>query len=239
MRGGPRGFSHRSTNNDLLRCQSSHAAVSLRDVRPLWSRHSSVFGSALWIWDDWSFNPRPQAAWFGLFPFRSPLLRESMSLSAPPGTEMFQFPGFPLPDGSPPCGGGFPIRTPPSQRLSPARRGFSQVSASFIGSSARASTVDPCSLDQLFIQPPPRGGAAGMQILARPSLVMLPASTEAQKRYRLPPRLSTPSLTDLPVLSWLSLHQFLCSRKNPRPERRGLGGTARAFSVAGGWFPAP
>ena len=33
-----------------------------------------------------------------------------------------------------------------------------------------------------------------MQILARPSLVMLPASTEAQKRYRLPPRLSTPSL---------------------------------------------
>ncbi len=29
---------------------------------------------------------------FGLFPFRSPLLRESMFLSVPAGTEMFQFP---------------------------------------------------------------------------------------------------------------------------------------------------
>jgi hypothetical protein len=31
---------------------------------------------------------------FGLFPFRSPLLRESQLLSFPPGTEMFHFPGF-------------------------------------------------------------------------------------------------------------------------------------------------
>ncbi len=31
---------------------------------------------------------------FGLFPFRSPLLRESLLLSFPPGTEMFQFPGY-------------------------------------------------------------------------------------------------------------------------------------------------
>lgn len=32
---------------------------------------------------------------FGLVPFRSPLLRESSSLSFPGGTEMFQFPPFP------------------------------------------------------------------------------------------------------------------------------------------------
>lgn len=32
---------------------------------------------------------------FGLFPFRSPLLRESMSLSLPAGTEMGQFPALP------------------------------------------------------------------------------------------------------------------------------------------------
>ena len=32
---------------------------------------------------------------FGLFPFRSPLLGESMSLSFPAGTEMGQFPAFP------------------------------------------------------------------------------------------------------------------------------------------------
>ena len=32
---------------------------------------------------------------FGLFRFRSPLLSESLLFSFPPGTEMFQFPGFP------------------------------------------------------------------------------------------------------------------------------------------------
>ena len=32
---------------------------------------------------------------FGLFPFRSPLLRESLLISLPPGTEMFHFPGCP------------------------------------------------------------------------------------------------------------------------------------------------
>ena len=36
----------------------------------------------------------PQQYRFGLFPFRSPLLWESIFLSLPPGTKMFQFPGF-------------------------------------------------------------------------------------------------------------------------------------------------
>ena len=39
-----------------------------------------------------SFNPG--SCRFGLFPFRSPLLRESLLFSFPPGTEMFQFPGL-------------------------------------------------------------------------------------------------------------------------------------------------
>ena len=43
-----------------------------------------------------SYNPKRQASWFGLFPFRSPLLRESRLLSSPPGTKMFQFPGCAL-----------------------------------------------------------------------------------------------------------------------------------------------
>ena len=45
------------------------------------------------------FRQRHQAitpARFRLFPFRSPLLRESLLLSSPRGTEMFQFPRFPL-----------------------------------------------------------------------------------------------------------------------------------------------
>ncbi len=37
-------------------------------------------------------QPRPHR--FRLFPFRSPLLRESLLFSLPPGTEMFQFPGL-------------------------------------------------------------------------------------------------------------------------------------------------
>ena len=39
--------------------------------------------------------PSITSAGFGLFPFRSPLLRESRFLSFPPGTKMFQFPGLP------------------------------------------------------------------------------------------------------------------------------------------------
>ena len=37
-----------------------------------------------------SYNPSRN--WFGLFPLRSPLLRESCLLSLPLGTKMFQFP---------------------------------------------------------------------------------------------------------------------------------------------------
>src|SRR5699024_12255947 len=38
-----------------------------------------------------SYHPHNQPRWFGLFPFRSPLLRESIFLSLPAGTKMFQF----------------------------------------------------------------------------------------------------------------------------------------------------
>jgi hypothetical protein len=44
-----------------------------------------------------SAAPLPRTSFlvrFGLFPFRSPLLRESLLFSSPPGTEMFHFPGF-------------------------------------------------------------------------------------------------------------------------------------------------
>ena len=40
---------------------------------------------------------QPQSVdWFGLFPFRSPLLRKSIFLSLPPVTKMFQFTGLHL-----------------------------------------------------------------------------------------------------------------------------------------------
>jgi len=37
----------------------------------------------------------PVGVWFGLLPFRSPLLRESLVVSLPPPTKMFPFGGFP------------------------------------------------------------------------------------------------------------------------------------------------
>ena len=39
-------------------------------------------------------TPARKSSRFGLIPVRSPLLRESLLLSLPPGTEMFQFPGL-------------------------------------------------------------------------------------------------------------------------------------------------
>src|SRR5690625_7838459 len=45
--------------------------------------------------NDLSYNPKKHAAWYGLFPFHSPLLRKSQVLSSLPlGTELFQFPRY-------------------------------------------------------------------------------------------------------------------------------------------------
>jgi hypothetical protein len=61
---------------------------------------------------------------FGLFPFRSPLLRESRLLSLPVGTEMFHFPTLPPPALCVQAGAmghyaqsGFPIRKSPDRCL--------------------------------------------------------------------------------------------------------------------------
>src|SRR5258705_9441614 len=78
---------------------------------------------------------------FRLFPFRSPLLRESLLFSFPRGTEMFQFPRFPLPvlcvqTGVTPHDGCWvsPFGYPRIEAWSAAPRGFSQPPTSFIGS---------------------------------------------------------------------------------------------------------
>ncbi len=77
---------------------------------------------------------------FRLIPFRSPLLRESQLLSFPRGTEMFQFPRFPLPvlcvqTGVTPYDGCrvSPFGHPRIEAWSAAPRGFSQPPTSFIG----------------------------------------------------------------------------------------------------------
>ncbi len=78
---------------------------------------------------------------FRLFPFRSPLLRESLLFFLPPGTEMFQFPGFalqglciqPRSDRALPRP-GCPIRKSPDLWLFAPPRSFSQLTTSFIAS---------------------------------------------------------------------------------------------------------
>ena len=61
--------------------------------------------------------------WFGLLPFRSPLLRESLWFSFPPGTEMFHFPGF-----AAYAQRGYPIRRSADISLLTAPRSLSQLS---------------------------------------------------------------------------------------------------------------
>jgi hypothetical protein len=79
--------------------------------------------------------------WFGLFPFRSPLLRESRLLSLPAGTEMFHFPALPPPALCVQAG----VTSNYARQVSlfgnprinvwlPTPRGLSQAPTSFIGS---------------------------------------------------------------------------------------------------------
>ena len=90
---------------------------------------------------NWQRHQALTPARFGLFPFRSPLLRESLLLSFPRGTEMFQFPRFPLPALCVQTGVTLhdecrvsPFGHPRICARSAAPRGFSQPPTSFIGS---------------------------------------------------------------------------------------------------------
>ena len=117
-------FQNASTTHQL--CNSVKDLVPLLSgpTTPNWQRHQAL----------------PPAR-FRLFPFRSPLLRESLLLSFPRGTEMFQFPRFPLPalcvqTGVTPHDGCrvSPFGHPRIKAWSAAPRGFSQPPTSFIGS---------------------------------------------------------------------------------------------------------
>jgi hypothetical protein len=99
-------------------------SLRIRGCHPLWPD-----------FPDRSAYPTPTT---GLFRFRSPLLAESRLMSFPPGTEMFQFPGFASPPyvfrWRYPKGVGCPIRISTDQSLLAAPRGFSQRATSFIAS---------------------------------------------------------------------------------------------------------
>ena len=95
---------------------------------------------------------------FGLFPFRSPLLRESLLLSLPVGTEMFHFPTFPLPalyiqagvTGSARRPAGFPhSETLGSKCAYPLPEAYRRLLRPSSAPDAKASTVCSSKLDHI------------------------------------------------------------------------------------------
>ena len=127
----------RTQDPELREFDLTYGAVTLSGWPSQALQLSKLFGNS----NVQSYNPKKQASWFGLFPFRSPLLRESNFLSVPVGTEMFQFPTFTFThpmnsdaDNSRLKLLGCPIRKSPDQSLLTAPRGISVLVPSFIGS---------------------------------------------------------------------------------------------------------
>jgi hypothetical protein len=140
---GPPGFRRGFTCPAVLRIHSGgESDVEYRALtlsRGPFQAASSI--CSLGNSDGVSYNPRRQAFWFGLIPFRSPLLRKSRLLSLPPGTKMFQFPGsafsHPMDSGVDPFPlrkGGSPIRKSSDHSSLTAPRSISVFVPSFIGS---------------------------------------------------------------------------------------------------------
>ena len=95
LRDGPRGFRQDSSCPALLRSRHPESPLARTGMSPSLSGLSRPFRFMMILpcaGPTTPAGPRPDR--FGLLPFRSPLLWESMFLSIPPGTEMFQFPGF-------------------------------------------------------------------------------------------------------------------------------------------------
>ena len=111
---------------------------------------------------------------FGLFPFRSPLLRESRLLSFPVGTEMFHFPTFPPPALCVQAGAmghyaqsGFPIRKSPDQCLVTDSPGL--IAGSYVLHRLLVPRHPPCALINLATTIDARVHCAVLKIRAVPA----------------------------------------------------------------------
>ena len=144
MEGGPPMFRQGFTCPALLKdlCKPyAYGAIT----------HSGMPFQTFWL----NFNETT-----GLLRFRSPLLAESQLMSFPPGTEMFQFPGFASPrlwiQPAISLRRGCPIRTSADQRSLASPRGFSQRATSFIASWRQGIHRTPLSHSPSRHQPPAR-----------------------------------------------------------------------------------
>ena len=92
---GPPSFPRGSTCPAVLGDTPECVQVSPTGLSPSMGDLSRSFRYPFASLDGGPTTPStPKNARFGLLPVRSPLLRESRLISPPPGTEMFQFPGF-------------------------------------------------------------------------------------------------------------------------------------------------
>ena len=154
MGGGPPGFTQGFTYPVLLgNLKREINRFRLRGYHPLWRSFPNSLGLTINFvtlclhgsaglsgpaTPNGQHLPAVTPIWFGLIPVRSPLLRESLLLSLPGGSKMFQFPPFAswpyvFRPGYPRFARvGFPIGRSPDQSLLTAPRGLSQLTTSFI-----------------------------------------------------------------------------------------------------------
>src|ERR1700730_14421586 len=131
--------------------------------------------------------PAMTRARFGLFPFRSPLLRESRLLSLPVGTEMFHFPTFPPPALCVQAGAmghyahsGFPIRKSPDRSLVADSPGL--IAGSYVLLRLLVPRHSPCALINLATTDDARVHCAVLKIRAVPD----PLRTRRRRRRSWP-----------------------------------------------------
>ena len=122
------------------------SSFQVRGCHPLRPAFPGAFPYVLFFRVAGPTTPRaPRRPRFGLVPFRSPLLGESLLFSFPPTTGMFRFVGFASPIRGMPRlrAAGCPIRTPADQRpFAPPRR-LSRPAASFIASGSQGILRTP------------------------------------------------------------------------------------------------
>src|SRR5215831_15652788 len=178
--GGPPGFTRDFSGPVLLGCRLGVAKVSPKGVSPSMPTATKAISYSLpdqQLRPDGPATPNAQRllamtrARFGLFPFRSPLLRESRLLSLPVGTEMFHFPTFPPPALCVQAGAvghyaqpGFPIRKSPDRSLVADSPGL--IAGSYVLLRLLVPRHSPCALINLATTDDARVHCAVLKIRA-------------------------------------------------------------------------
>ena len=96
LRDGPRRFRQDFTCLAVLRIPYRVYNISFTGLSPIKVWFPNQFNYIINLWLIIKVLQPQNEFWFGLFPFRSPLLRKSSFLSLPPVTKMFQFTGLNL-----------------------------------------------------------------------------------------------------------------------------------------------